>query len=92
MYVALDTSVLVALLNPNDIWHSKAKVVVQALDVANITPINFDCVVAEAASVLARRLHEKGRDAEVLATLERLVLRIPLSSCYMDSSRGPVFL
>jgi predicted nucleic acid-binding protein len=76
MEVAIDASVLVALLNPHDVWHTQALVLLEALRKASIEPIFYDCVVAEAIGAVARRLHEKGRAAKVQA-LDRLNARIP---------------
>jgi hypothetical protein len=43
MKIAVDSSVLVALLDPLDIWRSKAVDLHNALLAATITPIYFDC-------------------------------------------------
>jgi predicted nucleic acid-binding protein len=75
--VALDSSVLVALLNPNDVWHNRAVALQEALAQADTTVIYFDCVVAESISAVARRLHEKGRGAEIAGLLERLETQVP---------------
>ena len=77
MKIAVDSSVLVALLDPLDIWRSKAVDLHNALLAATITPIYFDCVAAEAVSAAARRLHEKGRVVEVQALLDRPSAQIP---------------
>ncbi len=39
--------------------------------------IYFDCVIAEAISAVARRLHEKGRGGETADLLQRLEARMP---------------
>jgi predicted nucleic acid-binding protein len=77
MEVTIDASVLVALLNPLDVWHARALVLLEALRKASIAPIYYDCVVAEAISAVARRLREKGRAARVQALLDRLNVQIP---------------
>jgi predicted nucleic acid-binding protein len=77
MQVAIDSSVLVALLNPLDLWRAQALSLQDALLDNRATPIYFDCVAAEAISAAARRLHEGGRVAEVQALLERLNARVP---------------
>jgi predicted nucleic acid-binding protein len=74
---AIDSSVLVALLNPHDLWHAQALALQDALLGADATLIYFDCVVAEAISTVARRLCEKGRGAEVKGLLERLEAQVP---------------
>ena len=72
MRVAIDASVLVALLNPHDVWHTQAIALTDTLITAGFTPMYFDCAIAEAISAVARRLHEKGRGAEVPDMLARL--------------------
>jgi predicted nucleic acid-binding protein len=75
--VAIDSSVLVALLDPRDIWRDQSLAVESALLDAGITSVYFDCVAAEAISAAARRLREKDRAAEVPALIERLNDRVP---------------
>lgn len=75
--IAIDTSVLVGLLNPRDIWHDQARQLYNALRNTNVKPTYFDCVATEAISVVVRRLHEKGHDAEVIDLLNQLDRRIP---------------
>ena len=77
MLVAIDTSVLVALLNPRDAWHAQALALQDAMLAADVTPMYFDCVAAEAISTVARRLREKGRAAEVPDVMARLETRVP---------------
>lgn len=77
MQVAIDSSVLVGLLNPNDLWHAQALGLRDALLDAGMTVVYFDCVVAEAISTAARRLHEKGRATEVQELLKLLETHAP---------------
>lgn len=70
--IAIDTSLLIGLLDPKDIWHSQAFVVKRALQARGADVAMFDCVLSEAISTLARRIHEKRRTAD----LDRLVARI----------------
>jgi predicted nucleic acid-binding protein len=77
MQVVIDSSVLVGLLVPNDVWHSQADTLWQAIESAGHTGIYFDCVAAEAVSVAARRLHEKNLSAEVDTLLDRLNSQVP---------------
>ncbi len=77
MQIAIDACVLVALINPYDLWHSRAHALLNAVATANLVPANFDCTVAEAASVLARRLHEKRHSEEVPVILDHLDAHIP---------------
>jgi predicted nucleic acid-binding protein len=77
MQIAIDSSVLVALINPRDLWRDQALALENALLAKSGKLFYFDCVVAEAISVAARRLHEKNLAAEVGALLDRLNARVP---------------
>jgi len=75
--IAIDSSVLVGLLVPNDIWYARAFELWTGIERAGHTGVVFDCVVAETVSVAVRRLHEKGRTADIPALLSRLGTEIP---------------
>jgi len=75
--VAVDSSVLVALLDPRDHWRDRSLALERALPDAGTAPFYFDCVAAEAVSAAARRLREKGRGGDVPALLSRLDERVP---------------
>jgi predicted nucleic acid-binding protein len=75
--VAVDSSVLVGLINPRDLWRGRALAVRDALLATGADLLYFDCVVTESISAAARRLHEKGRLAEVEALLDRLNDQVP---------------
>jgi predicted nucleic acid-binding protein len=75
--VAVDSSVLVGLINPRDHRHAEPLAPRDALLAAGTELVYFDCVAAEAISTVARRLHEKGRLAEVEALLELLSAQVP---------------
>ncbi len=77
MHIAIDTSILVALLNRNDLWTAQAEALQAAIVAQDLRPMYFDCAVAEAVSAAARRLHEKGREAEVIELLRRLDSLVP---------------
>lgn len=77
MQVVIDSSVLVALLVPNDVWHFQADALWNIIEASGHTGVYFDCVATEAISVAARRLHEKNLTAEVSALLDRLSDRVP---------------
>lgn len=77
MRVAVDSSVLVGLINPRDLWRGRALAVRDALLATGADLLYFDCVVTESISAAARRLHEKGRLAEVEALLDRLNDQVP---------------
>ena len=65
MQVVADTSFLVALMNPRDMWHARAVALNAALLTADATVSLFDCVIAEAISTAVRHLHEKGYASQV---------------------------
>jgi predicted nucleic acid-binding protein len=65
MKIAIDTSVLVGLINPSDHRHSQAMALCNALIAANAEFVYFDCIAAETVSVVVRRLEEKNRRAEL---------------------------
>ncbi len=78
--IVVDSSLLVALLVPNDAWHSQAVTLWEALKVAGYIGIYFDCVVAETVSVAVRRLYEKGLRDDVQQLLDRLHAQTPPQS------------
>jgi len=67
--IAIDTSLLIGLLDPKDVWHRQALAVKRELQARGADVAVFDCVLSEAISTLARRTHEQRRTAD----LERLV-------------------
>lgn len=77
MKVAIDTSVLVGLINPLDHRRSQAMGLCDALIAARAELVYFDCVAAEAVSVVVRRLEEKNRCEEVKPMLDRLMQQAP---------------
>ena len=56
--IGIDTSVLIGLLDPRDVWHEPAMALKQALIAHEADIAVFDCVLAEAISTMARRIHE----------------------------------
>jgi predicted nucleic acid-binding protein len=70
--IGIDTSVLIGLLDPKDVWHEPATALKQALKAHGADVAVFDCVLAEAISTMARRIHEQRRTAD----LDRLMARI----------------
>jgi predicted nucleic acid-binding protein len=80
MEVALDTSVLIGLLVPNDLWHSQAVALWEAVQAGGPTAVYFDCVASEAISAAARRLHEKNLSSELEALLDRLNAQVPVET------------
>lgn len=77
MRVAVDSSVLVGLINPRDHWHDQALALRDVLLATGVELLYFDCVVAESVSTATRRLHEKGWLAEVEALLDRVSAQVP---------------
>lgn len=76
--VAVDTSVLVGLLNPQDHWHQSAVELCVRLESQPGTQlVIFDCVIAETISVICRRLEEKRRIAEATDFLEKIETEFP---------------
>ncbi len=65
MDIAIDTSVLVGLLDPQDLWHAQAVALHAALKSAGFTGVYFDCAIAETISTATRRLGEKKRINEI---------------------------
>ena len=78
--VLIDTSVLVGLINPRDVWHTPALALHDALRTAGAELLYTDCVVTEAISAAVRRLHEKGRGADVATLLDRAARQAPLET------------
>lgn len=77
MKVVVDSSVLVGLINPHDLWRDQALALRNVLLETDQELFYFDCVVAESISAAARRLHEKGRFADVEALFDRLNTQVP---------------
>jgi Predicted nucleic acid-binding protein, contains PIN domain len=74
---AMDSNVLIALMDRQDKWHSQAKLLWNALKDQNFSLIYLDCVLNETISVLARRAHEQNRSAEFVSLLDELLHQIP---------------
>ena len=77
MQIGIDTSVLIGLMDAQDIWHRPALSLQSAVTEAGLEPIYFDCALAEAVSTIARRLHEKRRNGEFPDLLNRLLTDFP---------------
>ncbi|MBA3531598.1 MAG: type II toxin-antitoxin system VapC family toxin [Ardenticatenales bacterium] len=80
MQISIDTSVLIGLLDRADLWHSAATALQSALIVREAEVVLFDCVLAEAVSTLARRVHEKRRTTDLDAILHSLQTQYPLEA------------
>ena len=77
MVIAIDTSVLIGMLDTRDVWHSAALQMQGALLAAQMLPVYFDCVLAEAVSTLVRRLREQRREQDISSLLDRLDAELP---------------
>lgn len=75
--VAIDTSVLIGLVDTRDVWHSAALQLQTALRAVQFAPVHFDCTVAEALSTLARRLREQRRVQELPGLFARIEATLP---------------
>jgi len=76
--VGIDTSVLIGLLDPKDVWHDAATALKEALQGHQAEIAVFDCVLAEAISTMARRIHEQRRAADLKHLLSRILRDYPL--------------
>ena len=74
---AIDTNVLVAIIDARDKWHPKASALLDALDRGHIEIIWLDCVLNETISVLARRTEEQNRSEQISALLDSILQMIP---------------
>jgi len=70
--VALDTTVLVSLVDAHDKWHLSTLALKNALKSIQAEVFYLDPVINEAVSVLARRLAEQKRMAQFVSVLNRL--------------------
>lgn len=75
--IGLDTSVIIGLLDPGDVWHAQAKALYQSLMNRQVNAVVADCVLAEALSTLTRRIYEKRRGSD-LDDLIRRLLSVPV--------------
>jgi predicted nucleic acid-binding protein len=75
--VALDTVILAAILDERDKWHFPALAIRDALQTTDVELIIFDVVVNETISVLARRLHEQGRESQFDLLFNQLDYHVP---------------
>jgi predicted nucleic acid-binding protein len=77
MEIAIDSSVMVGLLVPNDHRHVQAVSLWEAIESGGHTGIYFDCVAAETVSVALRRLHERRLVNEIGPFLNQFDSQIP---------------
>lgn len=74
--IGIDTSVLIGLLDPKDIWHGPATALQRAFKAHDVSVAVFDCVLAEAISAMARRIHEQRRSADLDQLLAQIVNQV----------------
>jgi len=86
--VAIDTNYLVALVDEQDAWHSKACKIRDALKKAKAEYIYLDCVFNETISVLAKRLEEKGQSERLVTLLSNLEQFVPEDKITWVSQQG----
>ena len=77
--IGIDTSVLIGLLDPRDVWHEPAMALKQTLIAREADIAVFDCVLAEAISTMARRIHEQRRTADLNRLVGRIESDYPIS-------------
>jgi predicted nucleic acid-binding protein len=75
--VAVDTNVLVALIDSHDKWHARAVALRDALKAMQVDLLYFDPVLNETVSVLARRAEEQGRAQQFPGLMETLIQQVP---------------
>ena len=77
MEIVVDSSVLVGMLVPNDVWHDRTIELWATIEANGHSAVVLDCAAAESISVAVRRLHEKGLAADVPSLLDSLDVHIP---------------
>jgi predicted nucleic acid-binding protein len=75
--VILDANVVLARFDAADVFHATATALTRRLDLEGSRVIVLDCVVNEVLSVLARRLRERRREAEVASAPRALRAALP---------------
>ncbi|MCD6554117.1 MAG: type II toxin-antitoxin system VapC family toxin [Anaerolineae bacterium] len=75
--IGIDTSVLIGILDPKDAWHPQAMDLKEALKMHEASVAVFDCVLAEAISTMARRIHEQRREQDLDKLLDCLQTEFP---------------
>ena len=74
---AIDTNVLVALVDARDTWHQGATALRDALLDVGAQLVYFDCAVNEAIGVIGRRAEEQKRSDQFEHLLDRLTQLVP---------------
>jgi predicted nucleic acid-binding protein len=80
--IGIDTSVLIGLLDPRDVWHEPATTLKKALIAREAEIAVFDCVLAEAISTMARRIHEQRRTSDLDGLVGRIESDYPIDDIF----------
>lgn len=75
--VALDTNIIVALVDNRDTWHTTAVALRDALIESQIQLVYFDCVFNETIGVIGRRTAEQKRQGQFDRLLDGLTAMVP---------------
>jgi predicted nucleic acid-binding protein len=75
--VAIDTNVIVALVDRHDTWHEGAVRLRDALLDVGAELVYFDCVINEAIGVIGRRAQEQKRSDQFEHLLDGLTRLVP---------------
>jgi predicted nucleic acid-binding protein len=78
--VGLDTSFVIGLIDERDVWHAAALDLQAGLQSGDYRLHIFDCVLSEVIRILARRVHEKRREADLSQLLKHLSGQFPKKS------------
>lgn len=84
----IDTSVLVAIIDSKDTWHSQATSIQSALIESDIDLVYLDPVINETIGLLGRRLAEQSRHSQFLKLLAQLQSLVPANKITWISHRA----
>lgn len=70
--IIVDTNIIVGLYDEKDVWNKQAKCLMENFKKASLDLLLLDCVVNETFTVLARRLNEGKRKANLISTFKKL--------------------
>jgi predicted nucleic acid-binding protein len=84
----VDTSVVVALADAHDKWHTHAVALRDALLSSKVALLYFDCVINEAIGVIGRRAEEQRRSEQFEFLLDGLIKLIPARAITWISGTG----
>jgi predicted nucleic acid-binding protein len=75
--VIYDTNFIVALIDENDKWHSKAASIHNIIRKDYVKKVYFDCVINEVLSVIGKRLQEKRKSREFRKLVQKVSSHFP---------------